>query len=599
MIRISGDPYLKEYQKSYERWYERHGIETIDVEQLRIESKSWKHRPLFSILTPIYNTNHQHLKECVHSVRAQAYENWELILVDDNSSDPEIWPLLQEFANTDKRIKIKHRTTNGHICVASNDALAMAKGEWIALLDHDDVLWPNALHEVVKRINEKPTTVFVYSDEDKIAEDGHTHCDPFFKPDWSPHFLWSCNYITHFAVLQKSLVEKIGGFREKTHGAQDWDLFLRAIEHINGYSQHPWDPKCQIQHIDTILYSWRKSETSTASEKHSLTAKDYAYTTQEKVLADFFSNRGGAVVTPSRYLGIYNIEPYVLGSHLVSIIIPTKDRLDLIERLIESIKTHSTNTTFEIIIVSNNSTAESNQSFSKLLEGVGRVVECNETFNFSKLCNLGAKQAKGDVLLFMNNDSEVLEDNWIDNLLAFAVQPEVGAIGPRLLYPNGRIQNNGLVFAKQIHHEAISTGDFVAPYFRNSHPLQNFGVGTVLLSSIRDYSAITGAVFMIEKYKFEKIKGWNEDLAVAFNDVDLCLKLQQAGYFCLINPNVTVLHHESVSVGQPSPERQEQMEQEESLLKRTWSHGLDRDVFLSSHLQLESARPKIFERHEQ
>lgn len=581
MVRIAGDPYHKDYQKSYLKWYEKNGIHTIDIEKQIDEVKKFASKPLISLITPTYNTNPNYLKECIKSVTSQTYTNWELILIDDNSPNQEVRNIIENYSKKDSRIKFVFRKYNGHISIASNDGLNNSKGEWIGLLDHDDILWPNALFEVVKRINEKPKAQFIYSDEDKIAEDGKTHCDPFFKPDWSPHFLWSCNYITHFAVINKNLIEKVDGFRKETDGAQDWDLFLRVVDAIDGFSDHPWSPDCKIQHIDTILYSWRKSETSTASEKHSLSAKSYAYTAQEIGLKNYFETKNGAEIRPTKYLGIYDIEPKSINKPLISIIIPSHNQTTLVEKLINSILKKSIYPDYEIIIVSNNSTKESVDFYKKLILNMGKVIEINEVFNFSKLCNAGAKISKAEVLVFLNNDTEIITHDWLEKMLSLASQPEVGAVGPRLIYSNDRIQNNGLVFTKQIHHEKINIGEFVAPYFRNSHKNQNFGVGTVLLSSIRDYSSITGAAIMIERKKFDIIKGWNEDLTVAFNDIDFCLKLNEKNLFTLINPNVEMIHNESETIGLPNENRIKQLEKEEKILINRWHEKIKKDAFFS------------------
>ena len=272
--------------QQYQIWLKKNYPTKKDLEKQREESKKFKYQPKISLITPVYNPEKKHLIECIESVLNQSYSNWELCLVDDASTKKYVKKILNEYLKKDKRIKVKFRKKNGHICVASNDALEMAKGEYIGLLDHDDFLWPNALYEVVKLINQKPYAQFIYSDEDKLDYDGKTHTDPFFKPDWSPDYLRSINYITHFAVLKKSLVKKIGGFRSGTEGAQDWDLFLRAsfwLEKNIGHC-HPLDKKNPIQHISTVLYSWRKTKQSTASEKNIGKVKNYAYENQLKVL---------------------------------------------------------------------------------------------------------------------------------------------------------------------------------------------------------------------------------------------------------------------------------------------------------------------------
>jgi len=320
------------------------------------------HQPKISLITPVYNPEKKHLIECIESVLNQSYPNWELCLVDDASTKKYVKEILDNYSKKDKRIKVKFRDKNGHICVASNDALKMAKGEYIGLLDHDDFLWPNALYEVVKLINQKPHVQFIYSDEDKLDYDGKTHVDPFFKPDWSPDYLRSINYITHFAVLKKSLIDKIGGFRVGTEGAQDWDLFLRASFYLekNIGQCHPLDEKNPIQHISTILYSWRKTSQSTASEKHASTVKNYAYKNQKKVLADDLKRRGyEGLVEPTKYLGLWRVRYKIIGNPLVSIIIPTKDKYEYISLCLNSIIKKTSYKNYELVIVDTGSNDKS------------------------------------------------------------------------------------------------------------------------------------------------------------------------------------------------------------------------------------------------
>ncbi len=589
MVRLVGDPYLNNFQKTYTTWYQKYAPTNEIILSQKEVVKSFTFKPLISILTPTYNTDPKLLRACIESVLAQSYDNWELCIVDDASIRQETLEVLQEFKMI-PQIKIIYRKQNGHISAASNDALALAKGEWIALLDHDDYLWPNALFEVVKMINSHPETAFIYSDEDKITEDGSRHCDPFFKPDWSPHFLWSCNYITHFVCLKRSLAMRAGGFTQGMEGAQDWDLFLRATSILEKQvSSHPWKLERSIRHIDTILYSWRKSATSTASEKHSLTAKNYAYPAQKRVLKSFFKERGGAEISPTRFLGIYDVNLITGHLPLISIVIPTNNQLKLIKKLITSIS-RSTFVNYEVLIVESSTSTESQAFYGTLDNSIYKVFHWNKEFNFSAICNFGARKAAGEILVFMNDDTEVISNDWIERMASFAIQPEVGAVGPRLLYPNDRIQNNGLLFIRQVHNEKHSAGDFVAPYYRNTHKNQNLGVGTVLSASIRDYSAITGAVLMIQKKKHIQINGWNEGLPIAFNDVDYCLKLNELHLYNVINPNVECIHIESASIGAPSNSRIKQLHIAENMIKRKWKKIINSDSFGNRHLYLLNGR---------
>lgn len=289
-LKIYEQKNIYRINQRYQIWLKKNYPSPAQVSKQSQLIKSFKYQPLISIITPVYNPEKKHLIDCIESVINQSYKNWELCLVDDASTKKYVKQILLGYQKKDKRIKIKFRAKNGHICRASNDALKLATGEFVALLDHDDFLWPNALYEVVKLLNKKPHAQFIYSDEDKLDYDGKTHIDPFFKPDWSPDYLRSINYITHFAVLKKSLVDKIGGFRVGTEGAQDWDLFLRAtywLEKNIGHC-HPLDKKNPILHISTVLYSWRKTLQSTASEKNIKKVKKYSYKNQVKVVKYFY-----------------------------------------------------------------------------------------------------------------------------------------------------------------------------------------------------------------------------------------------------------------------------------------------------------------------
>ncbi len=325
--KIAQNYYQLSINQQYQIWLKKNYPTKKDLQNQKKESKKFKYKPLISIITPIYNPAKKDLIDCIESVVNQSYPNWQLCLVDDASTASYVKPILKEYAKKDKRITVKFRDKNGHICQTSNDALKLAKGEFIALLDHDDFLWPNALYEVVKLLNKKPSAQFTYSDEDKLDYDGKTHIDPFFKPDWSPDYLRSINYITHFAVLKKSLIKKIGGFRVGTEGAQDWDLFLRAswwLEKNIGHC-HPLDKKNPIQHIPTILYSWRKTHQSTSSEKNVGKVKNYAYVNQIKIIND--------------YLKLLNLHKYltaVKSKNIGQIIIKIKNK-KIIEKLIKQI----------------------------------------------------------------------------------------------------------------------------------------------------------------------------------------------------------------------------------------------------------------------
>lgn len=528
------DQFLQNINAQYQVWFKNHYPTHKELEDQQNESQLFKHQPLISIITPTYNTPIQYLRECIESVINQSYQKWELCLADDCSTNSAVRKVIKEYAQKDKRIKYTFRKTNGHISRASNSALKLATGEWVGLLDHDDVLWPNALYEVTKLINEKPKTDFIYSDEDKLSEDGLTHCDPFFKPGWSPDLLLSFNYITHFAVLKKSLVNKIGGFRAGYEGAQDYDLFLRATEHAK-----------QISNVQTVLYSWRKIKNSTASD---YTVKPQANTAAIQALEDTLNRRSiKAEVLPGICVGTFRVKYQIKGNPLVSIIIPTKDHLDLLERCLTSITSKSTYSNYEIIIVDTGSTnPAAREYYKKILLDHPNITLLNwqKSFNYSAVNNFAVSKAKGDYLLFLNNDTEVISSDWIECLLEHAQRLQVGAVGAKLLYPDGRIQHAGIEFLSNLwpHHYEIGTSDDGYSLF----PYPNYK------DLIKNPDSVTGACMMVNKKKFIKVGMFDQELKYEFQDVDLCIKLEKLGYSSVFTPYSELTHKESQSFASDS-----------------------------------------------
>jgi len=530
--------------QQYQIWLKKNYPTKKELEKQKKESKKFKYQPKISLITPVYNPEKKHLIECIESVLNQSYPNWELCLVDDASTKKYVKEVLNNYSKKDKRIKVKFREKNGHICVTSNDALKMAKGGYMGLLDHDDFLWPNALYEVVKLINQKPHVQFIYSDEDKLDYDGKTHIDPFFKPDWSPDYLRSINYITHFAVLKKSLIDKIGGFRVGTEGAQDWDLFLRAIFYLekNIGHCHPLDKKNPIQHISTILYSWRKTTQSTASEKYASIVKNYAYKNQKKVLEDDLKRRGyKGWVEPTKYLGLWRVRYEIIGNPLVSIIIPTKDKYEYISRCLKSIIKKTTYKNYELIIVDTGSTDKKVWQLYEKIKKIHqntKVLNWQKHFNFSSVCNFGAEKSRGEYLLFLNNDTEIITPDWIEGMLEHGQRREVGAVGCKLLYKNNNIQHIGLIISKEIgaHHININTSD----YIQINQPLNN------LNTSIRNISVLSAACLLIKKNLFQNHK-FNQNLYQDYNDVFLCLNLLEKKFFNIFTPFSKLYHFESTT----------------------------------------------------
>lgn len=565
----------------YQIWLNKNYPNNLELKKQKLENREFKLRPKISIITPVYNTPEKLLRECIESVINQTYDNWELCLADDASTKSYVKKILEEYTKKDKRIKVFYRKENGHICKASNDALKLATGEFISLLDHDDILWPNALFEVVKLLNKKTQTRFIYSDEDKLEEDGTTHSDPFFKPNWSLDYLRSINYITHFTVIKKDLVDKVGGFRPGFEGAQDWDLFLRITRQLH-------DNLPAIQHIPKILYSWRKSSESTASEKYIQKIKNYVYPSQKKSLEEDLKKRGytGKVLL-TEYLGLWRVKYDIIGEPLVSIIIPTKDQYQYISKCLNFISKKTTYKNFELIIVD---TGSRDKKVWELYDRIKQqhnktnVLAFSGEFNFAKVCNFGVTKSRGEYLLFLNNDTEVITPDWIQNLLEHAQRKDVGAVGCKLLYPNNTIQHAGVIFNPKNKLENMTLPDHAFKGFKDGY---DYSVNNSRIYGISNYLAVTGACLMIEKKKFLKVGQFNEKLKIAFNDVDLCLKLFKQGYSNVFTPFSILVHHESISTKKPSdPNRnQEQFKKELCMLYNTWERIIVKDPFINPSLE--------------
>lgn len=554
-------------RSEYIAWFNKQRLNAEQLDEQRKSAKKLERRPLISILLPTYNTNPAYLAECIESVIAQTYTNWELCISDDASPNQDTRDVIKVYAEKHENIRAVFNKTNQHIAGSSNVALNMAKGEFISLLDHDDLLQPNALYETVLKINAHPKVDLIYSDEDKIEDDKY-HVEPFFKPDWSPDFLNSCNYITHFATLSARIMKEVGGFTLGTQGAQDWDLFLRVTARTN-----------EIYHIPKILYTWRKSPTSTAMSADS---KPYAYINQKKVLRNSIVDRGlNASVEGHAALGFWRLRYSIEGMPLVSIVIPTKDNYEYIKRCVDSILEHTTYAYFEIIIVDTGSTDKKvTEYYEKLLKNDRqvRVVYWNKKpFNFSDACNSGAKEAKGEYLVFLNNDTEIITHEWIQGMLEHAQRPQNGMVGVKLLFPNETVQHAGVV---------LSERDIAFHPFYGTNPLVDIFT-YIYVANIRNVSAVTAACSMVSKAKFDSVGGFDAKLRVTYNDVDLCLKLLDAGYNNVYTPAVQLFHYESISIGRVGTGDRDDKELKEAsnLMRKRWAKYLKRDVYYNDNFE--------------
>jgi GT2 family glycosyltransferase len=549
----------------YKVWLKLHKHSQDDIERMKRESAQFAFRPRISIVMPIYNPDRSWLDEAVASVRAQYYENWQLCLADDCSSDAEVRAWMQQFVAADSRIVATYLPRNSGISAASNAALGLADGEFVTFLDNDDELKPNALHEVVRRLNADPELDLIYSDEDKKDPEGNL-CQPFFKPDWSPDLLMSNNYICHLAVYRRALVATVGGLRSVCDCSQDYDLVLRATEQTR-----------RIAHVPLPLYTWRMVPGSTSMVAD---AKPQSQRASLVALSDALGRRNlDAQVETGIWYGSFRVRYAIPAGALVSIIIPTRDRLDLLRTCIDSIRARSRYANYEIIVADNGSTEQATCDYLAALvrNGTARVVDASGPFNFSVINNSAARHARGQHLLFLNNDIEVTGGEWLEAMLEHSARPDVGAVGARLLYGDGRVQHAGVV---------LGIGDVAENAFRLMGEQDHGYFGRA--NSIQNYSAVTAACLMMRKDVFDRVGGFDEDnLAVAFGDVDLCLRVRAMDYLVVYTPFAELFHHESASRGSDNtPEKAARFERERGYMLCRWGPLLRNDPYYNPNLTL-------------
>jgi len=553
----------------YSDWIKKFDTLTEDARAaMRLRATDFGRRPLISIVMPVFDPTPVWVERAIASVRSQLYTNWELCIADDASRDPRIRPLLERYARADERIKIVFRENNGHISAASNSALALATGEWIALFDHDDVLAEHALFFVVDTINQHPTCQMIYSDEDKIDAD-EIRSNPYFKCSWNPDLFYSQNMFSHLGVYNAKLVEKVGGFREGFEGSQDYDLALRCIEHII---------PAQIQHIPRVLYHWRVHSQSTAQSSD---AKPYAMAAGERALNDHLRRRN--VNAEAKAVGYGYRVTYALPSNLplVTLIIPTRNGASLLRRCIESILALTTYDNYEILIVDNGSDDDSTLRFIKSIAAEPRVkiIVDQRPFNYSALNNNGVKFARGAIVGLINDDVEIITPDWLSEMVSHAVRPEVGVVGARLWYPDDTIQHAGIVLGI----------DGIAGHVHRYLRRDNMGY-CGRASLIQSLSAVTGACLLVRKSIYQSLGGLNEtELPVACNDVDFCLRVRQAGFRNIWTPYAELYHYESASRGlDDTPEKLARSHREINYMKQRWGSALLDDPAYSPNLTLHS-----------
>ncbi len=553
--------FLKKRNK-YEEWIRRSEPSPAELDLQK--KTTFNCYPKISIVVPTYNTPEQFLKEMVESVINQTYSNWELCIADGGSNKPYIREILNSYTKKDERIKVKFLTENKGIAGNSNEALSLATGDFIALLDHDDTIAPFALYEVVKGISKNPDADFIYSDEDKISEDGKKQFDPHFKPDWSPDTLRSYNYICHLTVIKKALLYKVGFFRGDYEGSQDYDLIFRATEDAN-----------KILHIPKVLYHWRAHLSSAAGD---VSNKMYAIESGKKAVADHLKRIGltGTAEGGWPYKVVYNCK----DSPLISIIIPNKDHTKDLGKCVESIISKSSYNNFEIIIIENRSVEKDTfELYSKLeqLKNV-RIIKWDHLFNFGSLNNFAVNYAEGEVLLFLNNDTEVITSDWLECMLGHVLRKEIGAVGAKLYYPDNTIQHAGVILGIK----------GVAGHSHKYFPRDSKGY-FCRANIIQNLSAVTAACMMMRREVFEEVGRFDERYSHAFNDVDLCMKIRQKGYLIVFTPYAELYHHESKSRGnEDTREKQERFKKEIEYFQKKWKNDLAKgDPYYNPNLTLD------------
>ena len=547
------------------------------VAHIKKEIASFNESPLMSIIIPVYNVEQVWLEKAIQSVERQWYKNWEIILVDDASTNSETIDYLKGIVSL--KIKIKFLKENGNISKASNEALSLSQGDYIVLLDHDDELTPDALYEVVKAINASSenddAAEFIYSDEDKLAMDG-SYCDPHFKPDFSPELFLSQNYISHLVVIKKSLVDKVGGWTIGLEGSQDYDLYLRVLEYTN-----------RVVHIPKVLYHWRKIPGSTAAE---FSDKSYAQEAGRKALENAMQRRDiPASVVNGKHPGTYRVQYEIIGEPLVSIIVPFNDKPELLDMCINSVLDKSTYKNYEIIGINNNSgDAKTFAMMEKLKTKDSRVTfyDYHVPFNYSKINNHAVKEyAKGEHILLLNNDIEIITPEWIEAMLEFSQRKNIGAVGAKLYYPNDTIQHAGV---------AIGVLKIAGHSFKNRPRNSSCYMGRE--SVVQNISAVTAACLMVKKSVFNELNGLNEvDLKIAFNDIDFCLRIRERGYLNVFTPYCEAYHHESLSRGvEDTPEKKDRFHREIDYVLERHKDILEKgDPYYNVNLSLDNEQYRI------
>lgn len=531
----------------YGPWYRAY-IPTEETLETQRKQK-FDYSPLISIAVPAYQTPVEFLRQMIESLIVQTYSNWELCIVNASPDNEEMQKVLAEYSAGDSQVRFCNLKENLGIAENTNRAFAMAKGEFVGLLDHDDLLAPNALYEIVTILQDHPQADALYTDEDKVTTELDEHFQPHLKPDFNLDLLRSNNYICHFFVVRKSIVEKAGGFRKEFDGAQDYDFIFRCTENAG-----------EVLHVPEILYHWRTHKASTADNPAS---KMYAFEAGKRAIEAHLERTGTkGEVSHTQDLGFYRVKYPVQGKPLVSVIIPNKDEKETLQTCLEMLEKNTGYQNFEIIIVENNSTTDEIFRYYKELSGNRKIhlLRWGKEFNYSAINNFATAHAKGEYLLFLNNDVKSINPDWLEEMLGVCQRPEVGGVGAKLIYPDNTIQHAGCV---------IGMGGIAGHMFVDM-PADRTGY-LHKASLLQDMSAVTAACLLMKKEVFEQAGGFTEELAVAFNDVDLCLKVRKNGYLIVYDPYAKLYHMESKTRGaEDSKEKVRRFQTEIEYMRCHW-----------------------------
>jgi O-antigen biosynthesis protein len=553
----------------YQKWInEFDTLSDVDIAKMAALQKDFKIQPLISVIMPTWNSNPQWLKEAIESVRNQIYQNWELCIADDASTKQSHFKILHDCQKSDSRIKVVFRKENGHISEASNSAIEIANGDFLALFDHDDLLPPDALFRVADSINKNPQAAIIYSDEDKIDSNGK-RLEPYFKCDWNYSLFLSQNLVSHLGVFRTNVIKTIGGFRKGFEGSQDYDLALRAIELVDD---------SQIVHIPRVLYQWRIHRDSTAKSSGT---KPYAVLSARKAIQEHLQRIHAVATVEILPIQMYRVKFQLTKKKpFVSIIIPTKNNKQFLEKCINSLISKSCYPNFEVLIVDNGSDEPETLKYLEALSDNRKIIILKDarSFNFSAINNQAARQSEGEYLCFLNDDTEIISHDWLDEMMSQAIQPGVGAVGAKLFYPDDTLQHGGVILGigGVCSHAHKGFPGYDPGYFSRA-------------ALVQEFSAVTGACMVVKKSIFLEAGLFDEvNLAVAFNDIDFCLRIRAEGYRILWTPYSELYHYESKSRGDDrTRENEARFRQEMSFMMNKWGNILKRDPAYSPNLTLE------------